>query len=87
MNTVEIVECADDAALCRALEAGSGWVIVLGRQADGTLEDALIVRNRESGFLAAVPVAEVDRVAGGLPFQVAGAMRAAASRIRTEGAE
>lgn len=84
MNTVEIVECSDDAALCRALEAGNGWVVALGCQADGALENVLIVRNRESGFLAAVPVAQVNQVAGDLPFNVAGAMREAASRIRKE---
>ena len=85
MNTVEIVECADDAALCRALEAGSGWVVALGRQSDGALEDTIIVRNRKSGFLAAVP--EVDRIASGLPHEVASAMSEAAARIRKGAAE
>ena len=87
MNTVEIMECADDAALVRALEAGHGWIVGLTRQPDGALEDAMVVRNAASGFLAVFRVGDVDRIARGLPSNVAGAMRDAAARIRTEIAE
>ncbi|TAL73710.1 MAG: hypothetical protein EPN56_02265 [Rhodanobacter sp.] len=84
---VEIIEATGDAELCRALEAGQGWLVGLTRQPDGTLEDVLIVRNRKSGFLAAIPASDAERFSAGLPFAVGTALREAAARIRAEVAE
>lgn len=89
MIAVEIVECADDVALGNAVAAASGWLIGLTRQADGTLEDALVVRGRghATSFTAVVPVADVERFAAALPSEVAGALREAAARIRKGGSQ
>lgn len=84
MIAVEIVEYADDVALGNAVAAAPGWLIGLTRQADGTLEDVLVVRGRgdATSFLAVVPVADVERFAAALPSEVASALREAAARIR-----